>query len=552
MTAQQQQAMDSLYALDNIVTVRITMPPGEWDAVRNEQPRGGRCNFDWRDGARYTWRTATKVEISGTRFPPRTTFTKVGIKKKSFCGSINSNKPCLHIDFGKDNKPNRPLIEALIGTRYLTLNNSIQDASYVRQPLGYKLFELSGLPHSRCNFARVFVNGTPIGQGLPGVNSPGVFVNAEPIMPRYIERNFQHTKGNLYEIEHTDDFSSSRIDFIGVESLSEFDDKADLRLAIDHLRAHGIDGAAEVFDLDQFIRLYAMEFFLKHWDGYSRNTNNTYVYNNVDAVHTPGIDNVHFAMIPWGIDQTLQPDRHFLLGTEGRLAKLVRSDPTRRAQVLEQIRIYRSGIFGRKSQDAVLIPMLEEMRATLSGLGVPNLPVEVGIVRKQLRLAMSAGYLAGGVDSADSLYIRDDATNDCMHVSSQPIPLDVPTPTNFEVTHRPRLAAEEDTDLWTLPALGDGQSIVNKASGKILHASTNLNSGPGHKLLYAGAGDNTGHADEFRVEPLDADPQNFSHSGYFSLVSVRTGLRARFGADATASGAPRVHQEAQGSKLFLS
>jgi hypothetical protein len=28
-------------------------------------------------------------------------FTEVGVKKKSFCGSINSDKPCLHIDFGK-------------------------------------------------------------------------------------------------------------------------------------------------------------------------------------------------------------------------------------------------------------------------------------------------------------------------------------------------------------------------------------------------------------------------------------------------------------------
>ncbi|MGV9713624.1 CotH kinase family protein [Gordonia sp. NPDC003424] len=552
MTAQQQQAMDSLYALDNVVTVKITMAPGDWDAVRNEQPKGGRCNFDFKDGARYTWRTASKVEISGTKFPPRTTFTNVGIKKKSFCGSINSDKPCLHVDFGKNDKTTRSAAEALIGTRYLTLNNSVQDSSYVRQPLGYKLFELAGLPYSRCNFARVLVNGTPIGQDRPGVNSPGVFVNAEPIMPRYIERNFTHRKGNLYEIEHTDDFVSSRIDFIGVESLSEFEDKADLRLAIDRIKAHGVSGAADVFDLDEFIRLYAMEFFLKHWDGYSRNTNNTYVYNDVDAVATPGVGNVRFTMIPWGLDQILKPDRHFVLDTEGLLAELVRNDPTRRAQVLEQIRTYRSTVFGRDSQDKVLIPMLEAMRTTLTGLGVPNLPVEVGIVRKQLRLAMSAGYLLAGLGATDGLYIRDDATNDCMHESSQAIPPAAPVPTNFEVTHRPRPTTEEDSDLWNFPALGAEHSVVNKASGRILHASKNLNSGAGHKMLYAGGGDNTEHADEFRFDPVDADPPNFSQSGYFDLVSVRTGLQARFGADATASGAPRVHQEAQGSKLFFS
>ena len=195
MSVQQQQALDSLYAIDNVLTIKITMPQTDWDAVRTEQPAGGVCNFQWIGDSRYTWRTATSVEISGTSFPAQpTVFTRVGVKKKSFCGSINSDKPCLHIDFGKFSKANVPTIEALIGSRYLTLNNTIQDPSYIRQPVGYRLLAMAGLPNSRCNFARVFVNGTLIGQGVSGVNSPGIFVNAEPVMPRYIERNFN---GNM-------------------------------------------------------------------------------------------------------------------------------------------------------------------------------------------------------------------------------------------------------------------------------------------------------------------------------------------------------------------
>ena len=46
--------------------------------------------------------------------------------------------------------------------------------------------------------------------------------------------------------------------------------------------------------LDQFIKLYAMEFFLKHWDGYTGNTNNTYIYNDVKAVAAPGVNDVKF------------------------------------------------------------------------------------------------------------------------------------------------------------------------------------------------------------------------------------------------------------------
>ena len=83
-----------------------------------------------------------------------------------------------------------------------------------------------------------------------------------------------------------------------------------------------------MLDLDQFIKIYAMEFFLKHWDGYSDNTNNTYIYNDVRAVEAPGENDVKFKFIPWGIDQTLQPDRPFTLSTEGRIAGLVRSART--------------------------------------------------------------------------------------------------------------------------------------------------------------------------------------------------------------------------------
>ena len=108
MSAEQQQRMDSLYAIDNVLTIKITMPQGDWDAVRTEQPKGGICNFEWKGGARFTWRRATSVEISGTSFPARTTFTEVGVKKKSFCGSLRSDKPCLHVDFGRFRDANVP------------------------------------------------------------------------------------------------------------------------------------------------------------------------------------------------------------------------------------------------------------------------------------------------------------------------------------------------------------------------------------------------------------------------------------------------------------
>ena len=72
MTAQQQQALDALYALDNVLTVNITMPHADWDNLRKEEPKGGRCGFEFIGSGRYTWGEATSVEISGTSFPAGT------------------------------------------------------------------------------------------------------------------------------------------------------------------------------------------------------------------------------------------------------------------------------------------------------------------------------------------------------------------------------------------------------------------------------------------------------------------------------------------------
>jgi hypothetical protein len=550
MSAQQQQALDSLYAIDNVLTIKITMLQGDWEAVRTEQPKGGICNFEWTGGARFTWRKATSVEISGTNFPPRTTFAEVGVKKKSFCGSLNSEKPCLHLDFGRFT--NSDAIEALIGSRYITLNNSIQDRSYIRQPLGYKLLAMAGLPHSRCNFARVFVNGTLIGQGFGGVNSPGIYVNAEPIMKRYIERNFNgNMKGNLYEIEHHDDFVKERLDFISVEDLSRFKNKADLKFADEHVAAHGVAGAAQMLDLEHFIKLHAMEFYLKHWDGYANNTNNTYIYNDVTAIENPGVDNVKFKMIPWGIDQTFQPDRPFKLARGGLIAKLVRNDAVRRKQLIDQVRAYRQTVFGRDVQQTVLKPLINKMEALLGGLGVVNVVSEIAIVRQQLRLAESAGYLCAGLPDATAVYLLDKDTGECMHASNtETIPPGATPPVNFEVYRLPLRDDNDNSDLWVVNTLGSGGSLTNQAFGRVLHASNTLVTPQGHKFLYTCAPNNNEHAEEFRIVPVDS-PDEFTFTGHFKLSSVRTGMAATFGMDITPAGRARIHQETGGSKAYF-
>jgi hypothetical protein len=395
------------------------------------------------------------------------------------------------------------------------------------------------------------VNGKLIGEGAHGVNAPGVYVNAEPIMKRYIERNFNgNMRGNLYELESGDDLVKDRLRFIATESLSKFEDQADLKFAIDHIAKHGLVGAAQVFDLDQFIKLYAMEFYLKHWDGYTGNTNNTYLYNDVDAVAAPGLGNIKFKMIPWGIDQTLKPKRSFRIRNEGLIAKLVRNDPARRAQLINQIRIYREVVFGREVQEATLKPMIDKIEKLLVGLGVPDVVSEIATVRQQLRLAESAGYLCAGLPGASAVHILEGETSECLHASNtEVLPAGAASSLNFEVYHRPLPDNDDKADLWFVNDLGSGKSITSQAYGRVLHASNTLVSGQGHKLLYTCPPNNNDHAEEFSIVPVDSD--EFAFSGYFKLTSSRTRLSATYGPDATPAGRSRVHQEPDGSKLYL-
>ena len=305
-----------------------------------------------------------------------------------------------------------------------------------------------------------------------------------------------------------------------------------------------------MFDLDQFIKLQAMEFYLKHWDGYANNTNNTYAYNDVTAVETPGETDIKFKMIPWGIDQTFQRDRPFKLARSGVIAKLVRNDAGRRAQLIDQVRAFRETIFNRATQQTVLKPMLDQMQALLVGFGVPNAVSEIATVRQQLRLAESAGYLCAGLPNTRAVYILRDDDSACMHASNtESIPPGTPTPVNFEVYHQPLPDNNNQTDLWCFNDLGAGKSVTNQAFSRVLHASNTL-TGQGHKLLYTCPPINNEHSEEFSIEPVDS-PDAFTFTGYFKLKSIRTNQRATFGLDITPGGRARVHQEPGGSNVYL-
>lgn len=224
----------------------------------------------------FTW-FSSDVTIDGRYVP------QVGIRKKGFIGSLSTTRPSLKIKFDRNIDDLR-----VEGDERFTLNNNLSDPARMRTCLSYSVFVDAGLPAPRCNFADVTVNHHPL----------GVYTHVEAVKKDFLERSFGDNDGDLYE----GTLSDVRDGWLGTfESKTDDTDptRAPLRALADALLVEDEelrDALSEVLDLDHFIRFWAAETLVGHWDGYAGNTNNFFVYRD------PTDDLLRF--IPWGTDGT--------------------------------------------------------------------------------------------------------------------------------------------------------------------------------------------------------------------------------------------------------
>jgi spore coat protein CotH len=276
------------YDPDRIVEISIEMAATDWTALRAEAPparessdhHGPACLPHNNPGFAYTMYEA-RVTIDGE------SLDGVGIKKRAWCGSRSADKPALKLDFDR-------FVEGREwhGLEGLTLNNAIQDPSYIRQCLAYTVFAAAGVPASRCNFARVSVNGS----------APELYVNVEPIKRMYVRRQLSGDDGSGSSYKgFLADFSPDLVQYFDKELNEDDPDRSDLdsaSLALDPAvdDAGLVSSAATVVDLDSFFAYWAVEVLVAHTDGYAGNRNNFVIYHANDG---------RFRFLPWGVDATL-------------------------------------------------------------------------------------------------------------------------------------------------------------------------------------------------------------------------------------------------------
>jgi spore coat protein CotH len=217
----------------------------------------------------------------------------VGVRKKGFVGSVlggSEERPSLKIKSDK-------FVEGqlIAGQEKLTLNNNLSDPTRMRTCLTYQIFRDAGYPAPQCNLANVMVNG----------QSLGVYSHIEDVKEDFLEREFGNSTGSLYEITIVDftlDYLSDGLGRWEIETDATSEDPYLLEGVANALLSEDEDleeQLALVLDIEMFITFWALETLLGHADGYSANSNNSFVYfdpNRSDRA----------VLIPWGPDDAMQ------------------------------------------------------------------------------------------------------------------------------------------------------------------------------------------------------------------------------------------------------
>ncbi len=271
-----------------VLEVQLTIPKEDWDTLRFQQ-RDGKAEFskerlDHPVPKPYTWFQADAV-IDGAPVP------KIGVRKRGFYGSRHVDRPALNLDLAHFTKG-----QAWGGLNEMRLHNNRQDLAQLRQALAYQVFTAAGVPAPRCRLAHVTVNGQDL----------GIYSQVEAINDAFLKRQFGNQSGNLYEASISD-FRPGWIATFERKNNQKKPGIADLEAVTEALQSADdtlLERLGKVIDVDAFIRFWAVESLINHWDGFAGDQNNTFLY------HDPATDRLRF--IAWGADATFSQRNIFV------------------------------------------------------------------------------------------------------------------------------------------------------------------------------------------------------------------------------------------------
>jgi hypothetical protein len=360
---------------DHLIEVEITIDEADWDVLRTQTRSildifGPPCLVEpFADP--FTYFPAT-VTIDGE------TIEQIAVRKKGFLGSLDPDKPSMIVkldEYVSDQKWS--------GLDRLTLNNGRQDASKIHTCLAYKVFADAGVPAPRCNYAHVTVNGTDL----------GIYTHVEAVKKQMLRRHFESDEGNLYEGTLADFRTGWTVNFEKKTNESE-PVGPEIAALLDVLESSSdgtlLDDLQPMLDVDEYIRIWATEVLIGHWDGYASNTNNFFIYLD------PTDGKLHF--MPWGADAVFEDPNAPVVAATGLLARRLYLLPETRDRYLAELQQLVDDVWNESALLAEVDRVEELITPYQDPDGDLGLAAAIGVVRTFItdRQAAVEAALAGG------------------------------------------------------------------------------------------------------------------------------------------------------------
>lgn len=281
---------DVLFDPDRIQSVYLQIPDSSWDAL-------SRSPYE---------------EVPGSATVHGTWFEEVSIRLKGQIGSYRTlnQKAGFKVDLD-DYIPNRCL-----NAEKLTLNNMVQDPTYIHEHLAYMVYRAAGVPAPRLSWIKVYVNGEYF----------GLYLDLETIDENFLARWYRDTSGPMWEGAYGQDFNQGSEGGFDYECGPEPRDDTPITEVAEVLDRGASEEAytalLALVDMDEWLTNTAVEALIMHWDGYS-------TANNYRIYHDPTTDLFH--ILPWGADQTFISASYQPYDGYGRITQFCMAVPSCRA-----------------------------------------------------------------------------------------------------------------------------------------------------------------------------------------------------------------------------
>ncbi len=337
--------LDQFYDPTTIQDIRLTIAPADLDRLQRALPQ--RLAVP----ATFQWNTHSLTNVA------------VRYKGNSSSSPNSPHKRSFLLDFPQFEKGRR-----FLGLRHVALDNAIQFGGLYSEILITTALRDLGLKASRCNYARLHLNGKFL----------GVHVNVERIDQSFLDHHFADGRGPLFKVDEGGPGADLR--FIGDDpnlyrkafELHSGREKEAYTALLDLIRSLDSPDLTDAalrrqIDLDAFLKTTAVLLFAGAFDQYTGwNPHNYYLY-----LHPP---DQRWTYLPWDLDVGFA-DRAFghipvLDGwhaawpapAPGRpLLERVIASPT----LLKEYRAHAAAILESHFHPDILIPKLRSLHALI-------------------------------------------------------------------------------------------------------------------------------------------------------------------------------------------